>query len=327
MKPNDVRRDIASRHSRTGSAPDIGRVSRLRGPDTPPPGSGRVRRSHRVNDHRQVLIHRWSIALGIAAAIVLCGAFFLWLRPMMARRVDGSSVAKQDREELVKIASKFPSPSRDEAIDIVTNALANRDPAKVAHFFRPGSASPAAIVDYCAKAEHRDGPFEDYDWISSLDAGDLLVEGVVINYKGLGDKPAQRLALLTPDDSGRWQVDFDSLARSVTPAWKDILAGTAGVAQVRVMATPGVYYNGAYRDENVWTCYNLTSPDMDVTLCGYCRIGSPEGESMKKLFNDETLTTRVAVEIRHNPDAESRQFEISRLLSRDWVVPATAPQP
>ena len=61
---------------------------------------------------------------------------------------------------------------------------------------------------------------------------------------------------------------------------------------------------------------------METTLCGYCRIGSPQDQAMRKLFADGTSSTRVSLDMRRVKDGEPRQFEITRLLARDWVIPA-----
>ena len=325
MKPNDVRRGIASRHLRTGSGPDIGRVSKMRGPNAPSTLDGdRVRRrSSRsgASASRHRMVKLWSIALGVAAFAIVIIAFGIWLRPMVFPDFVPVGTTAEDLEKEVKIASRFPSPSRDESIALVKSALANRDLEKVAFLFRTGTATPSQILDYCSHASDRDGPVEDYDWMSSLDTDGLLIEGVLVHYQGT-EKPVQRLALLTPDDRGRWQLDFDAFARTVTPPWTEILAGGGDQARVRVMVQPGVYYNGPFQDESIWSSYSLTSPDMDSTLCGYCRIGSPEAQALRKLFADGTSSTRASLDIRRVKDGEPLQFEITRLLALEWLIPA-----
>jgi hypothetical protein len=63
---------------------------------------------------------------------------------------------------------------------------------------------------------------------------------------------------------------------------------------------------------------------MEATLCAYCRIGTPEDQMLRKLFADGTATSRVTLDIRRVKDGEPLQFEIVRILSREWVVPAGA---
>ncbi len=330
MKPKDVRRGIASRHVRTDEAPDIGRVSKLRGPAVPADFGGdgvRHRGSRSVAAaSRDRSLKLWSIALGTGAFAIIIIAFGIWLRPKILNTVVATSTMDDESGLNVKIASRFPSPSRSQAIALVKNALTNRDLKIVPFLFRAGTTTPASILDYCTKSEQRDGPIESFDWLSSIDADGLLIEGVLVNYKGT-EKLVQRLALLTPDDRGRWQLDFDAFARTVTPSWTEILAGGGEQACVRVIAAPGFYYNSTFKDESIWTSYSLTSPDIEVTLCGYCRNGTPEAQAMRRLFTDGTFNSRVTLELRRVKDGETRQFEITRLLAGEWVVPATAPEP
>jgi hypothetical protein len=322
MKSNDVRRGIASRNVRSGGA-DIGRVSKMRGPNAGEIETVRRRssRGSRSSPARQRMIKLWSIGLGVGAFAIVVTAFSFWLRSNIGSPVaPATGVGSEEHEQKVKVASKFPSPSRDEALALVKSALANRDLARVAELFRTGTATPAQILDYSAAAETRDGSVESFDWMSSLDSDGLLIEGVVVNYKGI-EKPVQRLALLTPDDRGRWLLDFEAFARTVAPLWPEILAGSSDQARIRVIAAPGVYYNGEFKDEATWASYSLTSPDMDATLFGYCRNGSPEARAMRKLFVDGTASTRVTLDIRRIKGGETRQFEISRVIAREWVVP------
>jgi hypothetical protein len=173
--------------------------------------------------------------------------------------------------------------------------------------------------------ETRDGPIERYHWLSSIDVKDMLVECVLVVFKG-NEKPAERLAFLTPDQQGNWKVDFDAFARSVRPSW-DVLLGEVADAEgtdeavVRVFIGKDFYFNGPFRDEAEWVCYALASPDVDELLRGYCRVGSPQQLEMEKLFSDGENVRRVTLEIRKAKDAEARQFEITRILAPDWVVP------
>ncbi len=134
---------------------------------------------------------------------------------------------------------------------------------------------------------------------------------------------AQRLALLTPDDRGRWKLDFDAFARIARPPWGELLAGGGDHVLVRVMATPDVYYNGPFRDETQWTCYAMSTPDNDEVLRGYCKVGSPEAEALRRLFANGATTSRVILEINRVTGGETRQFEISSLRATDWILAGT----
>ncbi|MEO8613682.1 MAG: hypothetical protein ABI600_00955 [Luteolibacter sp.] len=238
---------------------------------------------------------------------------------MNQREVAADKKARAD-DALVRVASKFPSPSEADALNLVKRAISNRDPAKVAALFRMGSANPAEVIAFLKDSEVRDGAIERYDWLSSMDADGILLDGVNVAYKGR-EKPGERLALLTPNSMGVWKLDFDAFARSVKPSWKEILANSADHATVRVLVGRDAYYNGPYTDETQWVCYGIATPDIEEPLRGYCRVGSAEADSMEQLFSDGQQMRRVTLDIRHIKEADPRQFEITRVLANDWVIP------
>ena len=86
------------------------------------------------------------------------------------------------------------------------------------------------------------------------------------------------------------------------------------------------YYNGLFRDESKWVCYAMGTPDHEVVLLGYCRKGSLQAAAMERIVAEDRLgeggraLKRATLEIRRIAGAESRQFEIARVLAEDWVV-------
>ncbi len=208
----------------------------------------------------------------------------------------------------------------------VESALANRDPALVEDFFRMGSASSSEVVAFCAGLEKSDGKLIGCQWLSSIDSPQAFLEGVVVNFQTADFTPHQRLALLTPDAGGRWQVDFEALARVVTPSWADILKSDGGSALVRVILTQDFYYIGAFQDESKWLSFGMSSPDLDFQLHGYCAKNSVEAQTASRLFADGSKVARAVLEIRHVEGGGDKQFEITRVLAQDWVLP-TAKSP
>lgn len=259
----------------------------------------------------------FSVIFGFAALVVIGGSFAVWLLP----RINRGGVANHDElVSSVRVASGFPSPSREEALDLVRSAVTTRDPRVVGVLYRDGAARGAEMVDFLSGLEAKDGRVDRYEWLGSMDINGLLVEGVAVVFKG-PEKPAERIAFLTPDPAGVWQMDFDAFARTVSPSWKELLQGGAERARVRVIAGTDVYYNGPFRDESQWACYALVSPDTEELLHGYCRVGTPEAEEMKRLFPDGEATSRATLELRRAKDAGARQFEISRVVAKDWILP------
>jgi hypothetical protein len=331
MKPTKIRRGIESRHARdAGSAPNLGRVSRLRDPEGPlvvrwtRKRGGRNKESpDAIKAHRRLVLV-WSLGLTVVTLLVIGGFMMFWLR--------GHGKTTRNAEALkplenVRIASKFESPSETEALDLVKRALAIRDVKEVETCFRVGGAQPAEVVEFISGSEARDGKLERLEWLSSMDVEGLLIEGVVAVYKGR-DNPVERLALLVPDDQGTWKLDFDAFARSSRPSWAELLKGNADHAQVRVFVARDSYFNGPFLDESRWVCFAMVSPETKSLvpeehelLRGYCKAGSPQAKAMERLFESGARMARATLEIRKVEGADIRQFEIARVLSEDWVLP------
>ncbi|MEY3898018.1 MAG: hypothetical protein RLZZ214_3539 [Verrucomicrobiota bacterium] len=325
MKSDGIKRSVrANRHDRVaGDAPSIGRVARMPGTGLPRKTRGKRRKGDGVRPgRRRALLTATLVLAGLAVAVV-GGIFWMWLRPKM---LSGENEVRERQAQVelpVRVASKFPSPSEEEALALVKHALAIREPSAIPGFFRPGAASPEEIVRYLGNLESVDGPISGYDWLSSMDVNRLWVDGVLVKFKG-GDTPQTRLALLTPDAGGKWKIDFDAFARTVKPAWSEILEKRADPALVRVYAAVDSYYNGPFQDDNQWICYGMASPDIDGILTGYCKAGSPQAAALKWIFSKESKLNRVTLELRRVEGAGTRQFEISRVLAEDWVMGAAA---
>lgn len=328
MSSDDVKRSVrTSRHDRAaGDAPSMGRVARM-------PGTGLprgLRRKRKKSEHRQggrvrkirgQIIKVWSILLSALVLVVLGIALWLWIIPQMKPDEPIAGTLPADAVQTALPVPKFPSPSQTDAIAMVKQGLAVRDPEKIPEFFRLGTSSTQEIVVFLENLKSRDGVIDHLEWLGSMDANGLLIDGVVVNFTGM-DKPRNRLALLTPNEAGRWQIDFDAFARTVKPAWPELLEKQAQVAEVRVYAAKDSYHNGPFRDDKQWVCFGIGSPDTDQVLLAYAKTGSPQAAAMRWIFSKDSRMSRTTLEIRRVPDGEPRQFEISRVLAEDWVVGA-----
>jgi hypothetical protein len=327
MKSDGIKRSVRNnRHDRaTGDAPNMGRVARMPGTGMPK-GERRTRqrseggRSNKIREGRRQIIVIWSVLLCIALVGTLGSVFFLWLRPKIGAASANKSVQKVvDLPATSRVASKFPSPSEGNALAIVRHALAIRNPVEIGNYFRPAGTSPVEIVELLKALQARDGAVGRMEWLSSLDANGLSLDGVLVGFKG-GDKPKNRLALLTPDEEGKWKIDFDAFARTVTPPWNEFLQSRVEFALVRVYVAKDSYYNGPFADDKEWICYGIASPDMDDVLMAYCKIGTPQAAAMEWMLSKDSRMVRATLEIRRVAGAEPRQFEVSQVLAQDWVM-------
>lgn len=256
--------------------------------------------------------------MGSLTFAVLGFALVFWLLPLLGRSGERPPLWEESQ---VRVVSRFASPSEEQAMELVKRALATRLEENIAPVFRLGASSPRDAVAFLADLEKTHGKPKRYSWMSSIDSGGILLEGVLVTYPGPDAALDERLAILTPDESGNWKLDFESFARMVTPSWEEILSNGAEQALVRVLVGKDVYYNGPFHDDKEWVCYGLASPDVDETLHGYCKVGSAEAEAVGKLFSEGNRMSRASLEIRRVPNGERRQFEITRLLAPDWVIP------
>lgn len=333
MNHHDIQRAVrAKRIERTlGDAPSLGRLART-------PGTGLrklIRRekrrgagTRRKRSRWRTMIVAWSLVLVVVTLGVLSIAMWLWLRFTMNH--DGVAVSEHVATPGLqeRVISRFESPSESAALDWVKQALKIRNPGKVEEFFYLGSANPGKVVDFLRNMEALDGAIIGYHWLSSMDANNLLIDGVVVNTM-LRGKPHNRLALLTPNEKGLWKIDFDAFARTVNPSWTELLAMKSGQGLVRVVIAKDNYYNGPFSDDKEWVCYGMASPDLEVNFFGYCRRRSPQAVAMERMgltepaIPDNKNLKRATLEIRRTEGAGDRQFEITRVMAEDWVMSAT----
>lgn len=324
MKTKDFQRDITPPAKRQlGGSHDLGRLARVRDKELDHAvrkrGSGRQSKHGSAtqpgNPASQVSI----VVLSILGAAVLGIFLTIWTMLRAGGADEGVAKASSEENASTRVASRFPSPSESEAVAIVKRALSQRDPARISKQVRLGAASAEEASRFFSELEKRDGVISRYDWLSSMDQGSTLIEGVSVTFEKDHLK-GQRLAMLTPDEQGVWRLDYESFARRVSPSWEEILRGEAPKATVRVLVGEDSYFNGPF-SEGVWACFGLASPDVDEVMHSYCKVGSAEEIALKNLFKDGTRLCRAVLELRRVADAGPRQFEVSKVIAADWLVP------
>ena len=231
-----------------------------------------------------------------------------------------------------RVVSQFKSPTEAEALGMVKRvmAMAIVHPSEVAGYFRLGASSAEDVIKFLRGMKESDGRVSGFTWHGSMDANGLLIDGVVVNSQ-LGQTPRQRLAMLTPDEKGKWRIDFEAFARVVKPSWSELLEKNAASGVVRVVVAKDTYFNGPFQDESQWICFGMGSPDTEVILLGYCRRGSPQAQALEWIVSKDKMAgsaarslKRATLEIQRREGAEARQFEITRVLAEDWIVSGVA---
>lgn len=259
----------------------------------------------------------------VGTVAVMFTVFATWILPRIkgAAEMGGSSVSQMPFKD--RVESRFPSPSEKQALALVKDAMATRDPENVSALFRTGDFTPQAVVEYLKNHSAKYGESTRFRWLSSMDVENLLLEGVVVTSEREGVMK-DRLVFLTPDEKGKWKVDFESLASVCKPSWEKLLVDDAARGVARVKIERALYYNSYFSDDDVWTAYKITCPDKDVTMWAYAKSGTELASSIEDLFYNRQTASRATLEIARVPGAESRQVQIMRVLSSEWVVPSVA---
>ncbi len=330
MKKPNISRDVRSRQERAAkSSHGLGHLGRnldeklYTGEKRERRRHSREEMTHLQNPSQRQAMVKASVILVAVTAAVLGIAIAFWLVPNFSERSSARAKEQASAEATTplpdRIRSRFPSPTAEKAVQLVKVAMACRDPEKISSFFRLGGATPTEVIDFLKDSEASQGPVKDWKWYGSADANKLQLDHVLLIYESL-EKPVQRLAILTPDTKGEWQIDFAAFALIMKPTWSELLDGTAKRGVARVSLEVYTYFNGPFSNDQEWLCYQISTQDLEDPLRGYCKVGSTTAASIAKIFRDGKKVARGTVELQRVEGSERRQFEITRLVAEDWAV-------
>lgn len=304
-----------------GEAPHIGKVARspLSGVES---ARGTSKRELRKKKNSTVVV-AWS---GLFVFLTLCllataGVMFFKNQAETREAAIGDSRPTFDLESAFSNDNETGAPvlGQEKALRIVADALSNRDPVLFNDFFIPPEiGTPSEAIGDLERLASTEGEIQRMTWIGPKFSNGQVTEQVLVTTRKDG-KEKNRLAQLVPGAGDSWLIDFDSYMRASSAGWEYILRGEAPVAKVRVFVAEDTYYNGIFSDETEWQAYSLVSPDVADILYGYCKKGSPRNRALKRILSMEEGAHRATLEIRISPDADARQFEISRVFAEGWV--------
>ncbi len=289
-------------------------------------GHGHGQSGGKAGERRRLVLIAWSVIVGLAAVGVMGVVLLIWLRSEMGEKEELSG--KKERLVVEKgISNTFIPLPEDEALAIVKEALAVRDPELIAGHFRLDGETGDEVVEFLENLETVDGEVKGMQWSGLLDVNGVLMESVLVNSSYEGSMK-YRLVMLVPDESGGRLVDFGAFARKTEPSWHEFFEGKADSIVARVVVAKDSYFNAAFIDESEWVAYTVASPEMEETkLYGYCRRNSAQHRALERIFgiSKQGLSRvgglqRVTVEVRRVEGGQSRQVEISRVVAADWVV-------
>ncbi len=306
-----------------GDAPGIGQVARMHKESESRAGRYRQHRSSREEPKRG--LDTKTAVIGGVAVLALAAAgigIFAW----SVRSRGGETAAPAALSSGERKPAPAPVPEETELLELTRDFLAARTAEDLEPLARPGGLDASEMAEELAGILAKEGQVTRLRYMGSLDCISLPLEAVLVDFQ----EKRNRLALISPDESGRWRVDFDAFARRVSPSWEELLSGKAVTGTVRIFGAPDSYYNGLYRDDSRWACFGLASPDNEMLMFGYVPRDSPQYHAMMSSLTEPAIegearaarpySRRLTLEIRHDPAAEKRQFEITRVLSDEWAV-------
>lgn len=242
----------------------------------------------------------------------------MWMRPRMIAN-EGRTAAVQSKSAPISPAVSTPSLTEDESLKLVREALECRDEGELTQHFRLNLATPAEAVDFLSSMASNEGEVTSMQWLGNNYVNGKNMEGVLVNLAGK-EKPRNRLAMLIPDESGKWAVDFDAFARVNKPPLGEVIAGNEDQGIARVYVARDTYYNGVFRDDTRWVSFAIASPDEQDTINGYCEVNSPQAKALDKILSMGNPMARAAIEVRRVEGAMPKQLEITRVVAEDWVI-------
>ena len=335
MKPRPIQRGLQPKWgAAAGEPPKLGNVQRIRDLNGRPlllrrRRSGDPRRARRgveVSPRKRSVLFAWSVLLVVVALVVLGFLMVSWIRFRVGAGVPEQKAAVTPASSWQ--AARVAAPDQDETLRLVRSAFKVRDPYQVGAFFRTGASTPQDVVDFLGRLERDESASRRLLWRGSMDADAVEIEGVLMTSQGPGGK-LQRWVFLVPDELGNWRLDFEGLAVTCHPSWRELCEGRAARAEVRALVGRDSYFNGPFRDESQWLCYTVESPERDPRfvpedrrrLVGYCRVGSPQAVALESILPDGAkVARRVILELQRVDGGLEGQYEISRVLSNEWVL-------
>ncbi len=202
-----------------------------------------------------------------------------------------------------------------EAAEEVARAfVAETDPAKRLQWVRNADEVKTRLAEYSDEARSEVGEIEKI--LGHQSDGGRSVTGFVVAF------PSENLRLLelvgTPDGP---RVDWDAYARHGTASWEDLWSGKAKQAVMRVFCEPSTERPQPFEDQEKWTCFRLSSPDLPQAALGFAAVGSVREERMKQvILGTPKYRQRFTLEIVRHAGKDEPIFEITRCLAVGWIL-------
>lgn len=291
------------------------------------PGEWKSRRHQAPNDEGKLtpqLSMRSILILGALALMLILLSLGNWF----TKQARGSVAETSTTNNPQRLAIHWESPGKEQAVELVRQALAWRDPSTADQWFHIRPDQSHSIQESIGRISAEMGADPKFTWVGDIGHGEQPLTGVLISSRQ--SRSRMRLAILTPDEQGVWKLDFDALAGTSSPAWDVILDSSRTMATVRAVFKPDSYYNGRFTEQD-WSCYHLSSPNSKQIIFGYCRRLSAQDLALNKILDRNQLDPkqkqkgnypghRGILKLSREGGDLGNQFEIARVLAPDWVL-------
>ena len=306
---------------KVGDAPAIGNVQMVSG-ESPPI---RKRRSARTTPKRKYSKRFLAFALlgSFAVISIIIVAVVRQIRqkvliPESVNHTEKTINLDQVFEEVED--SDLPELKSDEAIKIVTQALANRDPALIQDFFLLGKGDiPVEAMKELIRIHDAEGEINRTEWLGVKFPNERIARQVVV-HTAIDEIEQTRRAQFAPGSDGKWRIDLQAYLRKCDPPIEKVASAESGTFVVRVFVAEETSYRGIYSDKSQWRAYSLTSPDITDALYAYAKRGSSQDKALRSIVITDENLQHVTLSIIKQEDSDPRQFEVSRVISANWIV-------
>lgn len=310
---------------------ELGRVGRIT-KDTRDPGRRRRRKSGgrdarygAAGANHGAVLRRW-LMLGLIVAGFGISGLLVWT---LLRQKPQSTAANPSGSPGLDDPAAIPSLAAADALEMVRAMLDADTPEALEPLLHPGEIRPIDALARLRSIEEEGGGFRTPVWLGGFDAICKPISFVMVP-KELGSPV---LVTFTVNPERDWKIDFDATVGHCDPPFHDWTKGTARQGLVRVNAKEDNYFNGPFRDDDIWACFALSHPGDDASLYGYCRRDGPQFEAITAILRRNALAAsereklagkaesfRTTLRLRNAEDGVSRQYRITEVIADDWVI-------
>ncbi len=306
---------------KVGDAPAIGNVQMVSAEKT----TLRRRRSASPKQKKKIT-HRsfaWSVLAIFFVISVLIIAIVRNVRNKVLIPLAANQTEKPiDLDKVFEDAENSDSTDlkSDEAIKIVTQALANRDPALIHDFFILGEGeNPVEVMEDLIRIRETEGEITQTEWLALKFPSDSNARQVIVHSAREEIEQTRRAQLIRGSD-GKWRIDLHAYLRKCDPSLKEIISAQSGTFIVRMFIAEESSYRGIYSDRSQWRAYSLASPDINDALYAYAKRGSSQDKALRSILLTHENFHHSTLSIVKQANSEPRQFEISRVIAANWII-------